>query len=139
MDNHNNEEGISEAVFFPTEKLKKAREQKPITSYIPEDGRDPNPAWDDVARSVWPATRENQTHREAMASALMWAIYDDTVTGAAPNAAIILARMCQRLMGNEWMEMWLLLNQNPLRQRVSINRRNFGGAKKFFRNLFSSI
>jgi hypothetical protein len=136
MDTHDSE---GEIKFYPTKKLKEAGEKKPIMSYIPENGCDPNPAWDDVARSVWPSTKEHQTHREAMASALMWSIYDDTVGGAAPNAAIILARMCQRLMGDEWMEMWLLINRNPLTRRISDNKRKFGGAKKFFKNLISSF
>ena len=129
----------SEVKFFPTEALKKAREKKPITAYIPEDGRDPNPAWDEVARVIWPATRENQTAREALADVLMLAVNDETVLGASPNMGVVLARMCQNLMGNEWMEMWLLLNQNRLRQRISINRRRYGGTKKFFKNFFSSL
>ena len=134
----NNKED-SVVAFFPTEALKKAREQKPIMSYIPEDGRDPNPVWDEIARSVWPATKEKQTNREALADVFMWAIYDDTVLGACPNAGIAMSRMAQRLMGNEWMNNWLRDNQNPLRRRISINKRDFGGMKKMFKNFFSLI
>jgi len=130
---------MEETKFFPTEALKKAKESKPITSYIPEDGRDPNPMWDDVARSLWPATKEKQTDREALAEVLMWASYDDTVLGAAPTAGIAMSRMAQRLMGNEWMHRWVRENQHPLRRRISINKREFGGMKKMFKNFFSSL
>jgi hypothetical protein len=131
--------GMEETKFFPTEALKRAKELKPITSYIPEDGRDPNPMWDDVARSLWPAAKENQTDREALAEVLMWASYDDTVLGAAPTAGIMMSRMAQRLMGNEWMKRWAWENQHPLRRRISINKREFGGMKKTFKNFFSSL
>lgn len=125
--------------FFPTEALKKAREARPITSYIPEDGRDPNPMWDMVARSVWPATKEKQTDREALADVFMWAIYDDTVLGAVPSAGIAMARMAQRMMGNAWMDRWLWENQHPLKRRITINKREFGGMKRMFKNFFSSL
>lgn len=125
-----------ETRFFITEELKKAKEQKPITSYIPDDGRDPNPAWDEVARALWPATREQQTARESLADILMYAINDDTVLGASPNAGIAMARMCQNLMGNAWMDSWLILNQNTLRSRIRTNKNNYGGVKKMFKNFF---
>lgn len=125
--------------FFPTETLKKAKEQKPITSYIPEDGRNPDPAWDVVARVLWPPSRENQTSRESLADVLMWAIYDDVVLGAAPNASIAMARMVQNLMGNAWMERWVKDNQAPLRRRIGIHRREYGGVKKMFKDFFSSL
>jgi hypothetical protein len=130
---------MEETKFFPTEVLKKAKELKPITSYIPDDGRDPNPMWDAVARALWPATKEGQTDREALAEVLMWASYDDTVLGAAPTAGIAMARMVQLLMGNEWMKRWVWENQHPLRRRISINKREFGGMKKMFKNFFSSL
>lgn len=142
MDDHETTTAVAAAAtttFFPTEALKKAREQKPIVSYIPEDGRDPNPAWDEIARVLWPASRENQTARESLADILMFAIYDDTVLGAVPNAGIAMARMVQNLMGNAWMDRWLRDNQNPLRRRISINKRQFGGVKKVFKNFFSSL
>lgn len=126
-----------EVTFYPTEALKRTQERKPITSYITEDGRDPNPAWDEVARVMWPPTREKQTARESLAEELMWAIYDDTVVGAAPNAGIAMARMCQNLMGNAWMENWLRFNVDPLRNRIKRNRQNYGGVKKLFKNMFS--
>jgi hypothetical protein len=128
-----------EVPFYPTEALKRTRERKPITSYITEDGRDPNPAWDEIARVMWPPTREKQTARESLAEELMWAIYDDTVIGAAPNAGIAMARMCQNLMGNAWMENWLRFNIDPLRSRIKRNRQHYGGVKKLFKNVFSSF
>ncbi len=91
--------------FFPTAELKRTDELKPIKSYIPEDGRSPNPIWDDLARAVWPSTLENKTDREALAHQLMWAIYDESATHA-PNVEVILARMTQNLMGNTWMKTW---------------------------------
>jgi hypothetical protein len=126
-----------EVKFYPTEELKKAREKKPISSYIPEDGRDPNPAWDEVARIMWPPTRENQSARESLAEQLMWAIHDDTILSASPNVGIALARMCQNLVGNAWMERWLVYNSSPLRDRIRFNRRTFGGFNKLFKGLFS--
>ena len=124
--------------FFPTEALKKQRERKPITAFIPEDGRDPNPAWDAVARSVWPATRENQTDRESLANALMYACYDDTVLSAAQDAGIIMARMVQSMMGRAWVDRWLKDNYFNLSRRIDRNRREYGGtAKKLLKNLFS--
>jgi hypothetical protein len=125
--------------FFPTEHLKKARERKPITSYIPDDGRDPNPMWEELAKSVWPATREKQTNREALADVLMWACQDDTVLGAAPNAGIVMSRMAQRLMGNEWMERWHKDNHHQLRRRISVHKHQYGGFKKVFKAFFSSF
>ena len=124
-------------IFFLTETLKKKKDQKPITSYIPEDGKDPNPAWDEIARSIWPATRERQTHREALAHVIMWAIHDDTILGAAPCAGIAMSRMAQRLMGDAWMKRWLRDNLNPLRKRVAINRKNYGGVKKMLKSILS--
>jgi hypothetical protein len=126
-----------EVAFFPTEVLKKVKEVKPIMAYIPEDGRDPNPMWDEVARSLWPATKEKQKDREALAEVLMWAAYDDTVLGAAPCAGIVMSRMAQRLMGNEWMERWQWDNYHPLRRKISFNKREFGGLRKVFKNMFS--
>jgi len=127
-----------EIVFYPTEALKRAREQKPIVSYIPEDGQDPDPAWDVVAKRLWPATRENQTSRESLADVLMWACNDDTVLGASPNAGIVMARMVQNLMGNAWMDHWVRDNYGPLQRKISINKQYYGGFKKIFKNFFSS-
>lgn len=126
-----------EVIFYPTEALKKASERRPVTSYIPEDGRDPNPAWDEIAKAVWPATREGQKSREALADVLMWACNDDVVLGASPNAGIVMARMVQNLMGNEWMDRWLRDNSGPLRRKITLHRREFGGCKKFVKSFFS--
>jgi len=123
--------------FFPTETLKNTNDRKPIKSLIPEDGNDPNKCWDEVARSLWPATREKQTDREALANELMWACQDDTVLGAAPTAGIIMSRMAQRLMGNEWMKMWLFNNDTRLRHRTAFNKREFGGVTKMFKKFFT--
>jgi len=127
----------NKAPFFPTEALKKAHEQKPITSYLPEnDGRDPNPMWEDVARSVWPATRENQTSREALADVLMWAVYDETILSASPNAGIAMSRMIQRLVGSKWTRDWLRDNRGALQRRIKLNRQEYGGFKRMFKNFF---
>jgi hypothetical protein len=127
-----------EIPFFPTETLKIQKERRPITAYIPEDGRDPDPSWDTVARAVWPATKENQTNREALANSLMYACYDDTVLSAARDAGIIMVRMVQLMMGRTWMDRWLRDNQPGLSRRVSHNRREYGGLfRKITRNLFS--
>lgn len=92
-----------------------------------------------MARSVWPATKEKQTSREALAEVLMWAINDDTILGAAPYAGIVMARMAQRLMGNEWMINWLKFNKTELKKRIVINKTNFGKSSitKMFKKLFS--
>lgn len=126
-------------IFFLTETLKQKKDQKPITSYIPEDGRDPNPLWDELARSIWPATRERQSHRESLADVLMWAIHDDTVLGAAPLAGIAMSRLAQRLMGDHWMKCWLRDNYRPLRRRLAVNKRNYGGARAMLKGFFSSV
>jgi len=127
----------NKAPFFPTEALKKAHEQKPITSYLPEsDGKDPNPMWEDVARSVWPATRENQTSREALADVLMWAVYDETILSASPNAGIAMSRMIQRLVGSKWTRDWLRDNRGALQRRIKLNRQEYGGFKRMFKNFF---
>jgi len=126
------------SVFYPTEALKVASEHKPISSYIPDDGRDPNPAWDVVARSVWPATKYGQKDREALAEVLMWACNDDVVLGATPSAGIVMARMVQSLMGNAWMDRWVRDNYGPMGQRIRNNQRMYGGLRKAFKNFFSS-
>jgi len=91
--------------FYPTETLKKKMIEKPVTSYILDDGRDPNPAWDVVARSIWPASVENKTDREALADRLMYSIHKED--GLEYETLIIMSRMAQNLMGNEWMQNWL--------------------------------
>lgn len=123
--------------FFPTEVLKLKSEQKPIQVQLHEDGREPQMCWDEIARSLWPATKEKQTDREALANELMWACQDDTVLGAAPTAGIIMSRLTQRLMGNEWMHRWLIDNQSQLRHRTAFNRREYGGVSKMFKRFFS--
>lgn len=123
--------------FFPTEALKKAHDQKPITSFLPEkDGKDPNPIWEDIARSIWPATREGQTNREALADILMWAVYDETILSASPNAGIAMSRMIQRLVGDDWVYAWLRDNRGALRRRIQINKREYGGFKHMFKHFF---
>lgn len=132
--------GDTGGTFFVTEALKKAKEEKPITSYIPEEGgRDPNPAYDEVARALWPATKEKQTDREALAEVLMWSIYDDTVLSAARDSGVVMARLCQKLVGDGWMEHWILVHQNSLRSRVSLNKRRYGGLKKAFKDFVASL
>jgi len=124
---------------FPTEQLKVTMEEKGIKSYIPEDGRDPNPAWDVVARALWPSTLESQDHREALATQLMWGSYDDVVAGAAPEAAIIMARMAQLLCGKSWMDNWILCNEGVLRRRIKLHKQHFGGEFKihtWFKKMF---
>lgn len=129
-----------DSTFFVTEELKKAREEKPIKSYIPEEGgRDPNPAWDEVSRALWPATKEKQTDRESLAEVLMWTIYDDTVMSAARDSGVVMARLCQKLVGDGWMEQWLLVHQNSLRSRISLNKRRYGGLKKAFKDFVASL
>lgn len=121
--------------FFPTEALKVAHDQKPISSYLPEeDGRDPHPMWEEVARSIWPATKENQTSREALAEILMFAVLDNTVLYASPNAGIAMSRMIQRLVGDNWVENWLLRNHKQLRRKIEINKREYGGFTQMFKN-----
>jgi len=125
--------------FFPTERLKATMEAKGIKSYIPEDGRDPNPCWDEVARIAWPSSLENQTSRESLANQLMYAVYDDVISGACPEAAIIMSRMAQNLMGNQWMEDWLCKNEGVLRKRIRLHKRTYGSEfklKLWFKNLF---
>ena len=117
-------------VFYPTKKLKEASKNKPIISYIPEDGRDPDPSWDHISRSLWPTTLENVSSRQALSEILMYACNDPTIEGASPQTAIIMARMCQRLMGRSWMERWLWDNQMGLKKRVAKNHANYG--KGFF-------
>jgi len=127
------------ASFFPTERLKIVMEEKGIRSYIPEDGRDPNPQWDDVARALWPSTLESQNHREALATQLMWGSYDDVVAGAAPEAAIIMARMVLLLCGKSWMDNWILYNEGTLRRRIKLHKKNFGSEFKihtWFKKMF---
>jgi hypothetical protein len=123
-----------------TKKLAELKlKQMECTFYIPEDGRDPNPIWEEVSRSVWPSTQENQTDREALADVLMWACQDDVVLNACPNAGIVMSRMAQRLMGDSWMKRWLIDNYSPLRRRVNFHRREYGGFKRMFKKLFSSL
>ncbi len=122
--------------FFPTASLKEASEKKPIKTIFPEDGRESSAAWDEIARAVWPATREKQTDREALANELMWACHDDTILGAAPTAGIIMSRMAQRLMGNVWMERWMRDNQQILRVRIAIHKRNYGGLSNMWKKIF---
>jgi len=129
-------EDNKEAPFFPTEVLKQLKEKKPITTFIPDDGRDPNPMWDEVARSLWPSTKENQTNRESLAETLMWAVCDDTILASSPEAGIVMARLVQQLMGNTWMKRWEWDNFHPLQRKTQFNKHHFGGAKKVFRNMF---
>jgi hypothetical protein len=112
--------------FYLTEELKKASISKPLISHIPEDGRDPDPSWDHMSRSIWPSTLEDRSSREALANELMYATNDPTLREAAPVAVIIMARMCQRMMGDMWTEKWLWDNQFKLKKRVDYNRRNYG-------------
>ena len=123
--------------FFPTEVLKQKSERKPIKTKLIEDGRDPSNCWDEIARSLWPATHDQLTDREALANELMWACQDDTVLGAAPTAGIIMSRMAQRMMGNNWMARWLRDNHTVLRHRTAFNRREYGGVSKMFKKFFS--
>lgn len=124
--------------FFPTEELKIRSEKQPITSYIPDDGRDPDPAWDVVARSLWPATRENMSHRESLASTLMYAVYDETIQLASRDTSVITSRMVQTLMGRAWMDRWLRDNYFDVSKRVEHNRRVHGGAAtRFLKRLFT--
>jgi hypothetical protein len=124
--------------FYPTEELKKASLMKPIVSYIPEDGKDPDPSWDVIARSLWPSTVDEKTSREALAHELMFATYDPTLRDVAPTVVIVMSRMCQRLMGDVWMDRWLWDNQFILKRRIDYNRRQFGVGfiSKFFRKWF---
>jgi hypothetical protein len=112
-------------VFYPTKELKDAA-SKPVASYIPEDGRDPDPAWDHISRSLWPSTLEGKTSRESLADILMYSCNDPTLAEASPTTAIVLARMCQRLMGDTWTNKWLWDNQIQLKKRTKYNRRNYG-------------
>ena len=113
-------------IFYATEELKQASMEKPVVSHIPEGGRDPDPSWDHIARSIWPTTLEDKTSREALANELMFATNDPTLNEAAPMAVIIMARMCQRMMGDDWMKRWLWDNQFKLKRRVAYNRKNYG-------------
>lgn len=127
--------------FFPTERLKITMEQKGITSYIPEDGRDPNPCWDTVSRALWPSTIDNITNRESLAHQLMYGAYDEVVSGACPEAAVIMSRMAQNLMGNTWMQTWLFNNDGVLRRRIKIHKHQYGTGSNFkmqvwFKKLF---
>lgn len=122
--------------FFPTERLKIVMEEKGIKNYIPEDGRDPNPAWDHVARALWPSIwpsmaeekdeEQANRHRESLANQLMWGSYDEVVADIAPEAAIIMARMAQNLCGKTWMKNWVLKNEGTLRKRVKLHKQNYG-------------
>ena len=115
------------SVYYPTKELKEASESKPIISFIPdEDGRDPDPAWDHVARSVWPTTIEDVTSRDTLAEVLMYASNDPTLCDASPEAIIVMSRMCQRLKGRGWMDKWLWDNQLKVKKKVDYNRKNFG-------------
>ena len=110
----------SSEVPFMTPEMIKAKERRSANPYLLEEGRDPNPIWDTVCRSIWPATREKQTHREAMSDRLMNALYcktDDEVLDR--DAAIIMARLAQLLMGKPWMERWVWDHSHraALRQR----------------------
>jgi len=119
---------MSVDVFYPTKTLKDASKDKPIVSFIPdEDGRDPNPAWDHVARSVWPSTLEDISSRETLANVLMYASNDPTLCEADSHAVIVMARMCQMLMGRTWTDKWLWDNQHSLKKRVKFNKKNYGG------------
>ncbi len=91
--------------FFPTKELKDANDRKPI-QFIPEDGKDVNSMWDVLAETVWPSTLVDKTHREVLADEIMSAIYAEESV-PIPNIEIILARITQRLMGNEWMLKWI--------------------------------
>ena len=126
------------AVHYPTKELKEASESKPIISFIPdEDGRDPDPAWDHVARSVWPTTIEGITSRDTLAEVLMYASNDEVLNDAAPQAVIVMSRMCQRLKGSEWMDKWLWDNQLKLKKKVDYNRKNYGAG--FFSRLWRKM
>lgn len=96
---------MSETTFYLTETLKKKMMEKPIISYIPDDGKDPNPAWDLLARSVWPSSTETETDREAFANRLMKSIHNESEIGC--ETVIILSRMAQLLMGRTWVNDWL--------------------------------
>ena len=123
-------------VPFITPEVAKAREKRALTAYLLEDGRDPDPIWDTVARALWPATKEKQTHREALAHQLMKATYSDNDSDALDrDAAIIMARLTQLLMGKPWVERWIWdhSRRHLLRQRRASNE----GVIRFLQRLLS--
>jgi len=122
--------------FFPTTELKEASENKPIVGYLPEDGRDPNPAWDLVANAVWPATKENQTAREALADAFMVASNTASVYNDARNAALIMARMSQILMGKSWVDRWLWDNSDDVHRGRKPLPQKVHNIKRIYESLF---
>lgn len=110
----------SSEVPYVTLEVAKAKEKRALTAYLLEDGRDPDPIWDTVARALWPATKEKQTHREALAHRLMKATYSSNDSDALDrDAAIIMARLTQLLMGKPWVERWVWdqSKRSLLRQR----------------------
>ena len=111
-------------VPYVTPEIAKAKEKRALGAYLLEDGRDPDPIWDTVARALWPATKERQTHREALANRLMTATYGSNDTETLDrDAAIIMARFTQLLMGKPWVERWIWdhSRRSLLRQRRTRN------------------
>lgn len=125
----------SSEVPYVTLEVAKARDSRPSTAYLLEDGRDPDPIWDTVARALWPATKEKQTHREALAHQLMQATYSSNDTDSLDrDAAIIMARLTQLLMGKPWVERWVWDNS---RRSLLRQRRTGRGVIGFIQRLLS--
>ena len=125
----------SSEVPFVTPEIAKAKEKRASSAYLLEDGRDPDPIWDSVARSLWPATKEKQSHREALAHQLMKATYSSNDTDALyRDAAIIMARLTQLLMGKPWVERWVW---DHSRRSLLRQRRTSRGVIGFIQRLLS--
>lgn len=125
----------SSEVPYVTPEIAKAREGRSSSAYLLEDGRDPDPVWDTIARALWPATKEKQTHRESLADRLMKATYASNDTDTLDrDAAIIMARLTQFLMGKPWVERWIW---DHSRRSLLHQRRTNRGVIGFLQRLLS--